>query len=83
MDSKIIGYSFELMYKPGLENKETDALSRVPPTVHLNHISAPALMNLTIIQEEVDRDPKLKEIKSSVEKHQSDIPNFSVHQGVL
>ena len=55
---------------------------RVPPRVHLNHISAPTLIDLAVIQEEIDRDPKLKEIKSTVEKHQSDILNFSVNQGV-
>ena len=81
--AKLLGYSFEVIYKLGLENKAADALSSVPPTVHLNHISAPTLIDLAVIQEEIDRDPKLKEIKSTVEKHQSDIPNFSLNQGVL
>ncbi|KAA0064233.1 uncharacterized protein E5676_scaffold119G001340 [Cucumis melo var. makuwa] len=35
-----------------LENKATDTLSRVPPTVHLNHLLAPALLDLAIIQDE-------------------------------
>ncbi|KAA0032796.1 transposon Tf2-1 polyprotein isoform X1 [Cucumis melo var. makuwa] len=51
--AKLLGYSFEVVYKLGLENKAVDALSRVPPAVHLNHISAPALLDLTIIIEEI------------------------------
>ncbi|TYK26199.1 transposon Tf2-1 polyprotein isoform X1 [Cucumis melo var. makuwa] len=54
--AKLLGYSFEVVYKPNLENKAVDALSRVPPTVHLNHISALALLDLAIIQEEVKND---------------------------
>ncbi|TYK18318.1 ty3-gypsy retroelement transposase [Cucumis melo var. makuwa] len=38
--------------------------------------------NLAIIQE-VENDPRLKEIKSIVEQHPDDIPNFTIHKGVL
>ncbi|KAA0065905.1 transposon Tf2-1 polyprotein isoform X1 [Cucumis melo var. makuwa] len=61
----------------GLENKAADALSRVSPIVHLNQITAPALLDLAIIQEEVENDPRLKEIKSIVEQYLDDIPNFN------
>ncbi|TYK01237.1 ty3-gypsy retroelement transposase [Cucumis melo var. makuwa] len=80
--AKLLGYSFEVVYKPGLENKAADALSRVPPTVHLNHILAPGLIDLVKIQEEVENDPKLK-VKSIVGQEPEEIPNFTVHRGVL
>ena len=81
--AKLLGYSFEVVYKPRLENKAADALSRVPPTVHLNQLSASALIDLAKIQEEVENDPKLKEIRSQVEQDSKEFPNFTVHQGVL
>lgn len=62
--AKLLGYTFEVVYKPRLENKATDALSRVPPAAHLNHISTPALLNLIIIKEEVENDTQLREIIS-------------------
>ncbi|TYK28181.1 polyprotein [Cucumis melo var. makuwa] len=33
--AKLLGYSFEVVYKPGLENKVADALSRKPPVNRL------------------------------------------------
>ncbi|TYK02034.1 transposon Tf2-1 polyprotein isoform X1 [Cucumis melo var. makuwa] len=77
--AKLLGYSFGVVYKPGLENKAADALSRVPPTIHLNQLSAPALIDLGKIQEEVENDPKLKEIRSIVEQDPEEFPNFTVN----
>ncbi|KAA0047330.1 Transposon Ty3-G Gag-Pol polyprotein [Cucumis melo var. makuwa] len=60
--SKLLGYSFEVVYKPGLENKAADALSRKPPDIQLSVISAPYLVDLKIIKEEVGRDEKLQKV---------------------
>ncbi|KAL4016975.1 hypothetical protein IC575_024646 [Cucumis melo] len=60
--SKLLGYSFEVVYKPGLENKATDALSRKPRDIQLNAISAPYLVDLQVIKEEVEKDEKLKKV---------------------
>ena len=79
----MLGYSFEVVYKPGLENKAADALSRVPPTVYLIHLSAPALLDLAIIQEEVEKDPAFGEIRRRIEEQQEGVPNFSSQQGAL
>lgn len=73
-----------MVYNPGLENKAADALSRMTPTIHINHISAPALLDLAKIQEEVDKDQQLQEIKKKkIEGKQDEVPNFSLQQGVL
>lgn len=67
----------------GLENKVADALYRVPPTTHLNHILAPALLDLAIIQDEVEKDPYLQDIKTKREDQKQEISDFSIQQGVL
>ena len=47
------------MYKLSLENKAADALSRVPSTTHLNHLTAPSLLDVSILKSEIDGDEKL------------------------
>lgn len=82
--SKLLGYSFEVVYKPGLENKAADALSRMPPTVHLNQLTAPNLIDVAVIKEEVDQDEKLQKIKEELEEKGEDQDNkYSVKQGML
>ncbi|TYK29109.1 ty3-gypsy retrotransposon protein [Cucumis melo var. makuwa] len=64
---KLLGYSFEVVYKPELENKAADALSRMPPTIHLYNLSA-----LTII------DLKVIEVLKKTEKVMSELVNQEV-----
>ena len=56
----MLGYSFEVVYKLGLEHKVADALLRMPPTVHLYNLFAPTIIDLKVIKEEVERDSKLQ-----------------------
>ncbi|KAA0057242.1 ty3-gypsy retrotransposon protein [Cucumis melo var. makuwa] len=66
--AKLLGYSLEVIYKPGLENKAADALSKVPPVVHLNQLTAPSLIDLKIIKEENDHLSQIiKRIKEGEE----------------
>ncbi|KAA0042009.1 Transposon Ty3-I Gag-Pol polyprotein [Cucumis melo var. makuwa] len=58
--AKLLEYSFKVVYKPGLENRAADALSRKPSEVLNCGISAPILIDLKTIKEEVDKDEKLQ-----------------------
>ena len=79
--AKLLGYSFEVVYKPGFENKAEDTLSRVPPTVHLNQLTTPNLIDLKVIREEVEKDEHLKEIISKIQKEE--VTNYTLQQGML
>ncbi|TYK14455.1 transposon Tf2-1 polyprotein isoform X1 [Cucumis melo var. makuwa] len=54
--------TFEVEYKPGIENKATDALSRIPSTAQLCNMTAPVFLGLKVIKEEVEKDEKLQKI---------------------
>ncbi|KAA0057268.1 Ty3/gypsy retrotransposon protein [Cucumis melo var. makuwa] len=81
--AKLLDYLFEVIYKPGLENKAADALSRMGPTAHLNQLTAPALLDVEVIREEVRKDPALHEIIRLIEEQGMEIPHYTCHQGVL
>ncbi|KAA0055700.1 Ty3/gypsy retrotransposon protein [Cucumis melo var. makuwa] len=80
--AKLLGYSFEVVYQPGLENKAADALSRAPPAVHLSQITAPPMIDMEIIKEETKLDPALQEITRILEEGM-EIPHYTLQQGVL
>ncbi|KAL0535770.1 hypothetical protein IC582_024695 [Cucumis melo] len=82
--SKLLGYSFEVGYKPGLENKAADALSRRPPDIQLNSISIPYWMDLETIKEEVEKDEKLKKIVASLNEVDEDqTSKFTIKNSLL
>ena len=70
--SKLLGYSFEVMYKPGLENKAADALSRIPPLVQLNQLTTPNIIDVSMIKEEMNNDEKLQKIRREIEEKGAD-----------
>ena len=83
--SKILGYDFEIRFKPGLENKAADALSRVSNAmkVELAALTIPRILDVAKIDEEVSKDTRLGHIRVEPEKGKTGWPKFSVHQGHL
>ncbi|KAL0546889.1 hypothetical protein IC582_016807 [Cucumis melo] len=80
--AKLLGYSFEVEYKLGLENKATDALSRVTPTVQLNQLTVPTLIDLKIIKEEVEKDDHLSRIILRI-KAEEEVSKYSLRHDML
>ncbi|TYK19390.1 Transposon Ty3-I Gag-Pol polyprotein [Cucumis melo var. makuwa] len=79
--AKLLGYSFEVIYKPSLENKAADALSRVPPVMHLQ-LTAPALIDLKIIKEEVEKDDHLSQIIKRI-KEGEEVQKYTLQHDML
>ena len=54
---KLMGYHFDIQYKPGKENTAADALSRLPTEVTLATISVPFVLDFGELEEQVVDDP--------------------------
>lgn len=79
--TKILGFDFDIHYKPGLENKAADALSRKEGVPELFVISVPAAIQLEQICCEVDKDPELRKIREELLLDATKHPEFSVYKG--
>lgn len=82
--AKLLGYQFEVKYKPGLENKVADALSRCHGDVDLKSlISYPTWLGGKKLLEEVAKDPAIQKIMTEVQNQQEIKAGYEVKQGVL
>ena len=79
---KLLGYSFEVVCKSGFENKVVDALSRMPPAVHLNQLTAPTMIDLKVIKEEVEKDERLKRVLLELQ-NKEEVKNYCVQNDML
>ena len=81
--TKLMGFQFEIIYKPGAENKAADALSRIPDSKELNVVlSSPYWLDLDLISKEIQGDPNLTSLISSLEINPSSYPDYIWHGGV-
>ncbi|KAA0057628.1 transposon Tf2-1 polyprotein isoform X1 [Cucumis melo var. makuwa] len=64
--AKLLGYSFEVVYKPCAENRAADALSRIPTEVELKGLSVPVAVDLELIKKEVHQDPKFQKLMAEL-----------------
>lgn len=78
-----MGYAFDIEYKPQLENKVADALSRLPMVVHLAHLAVPSLVDIDVVNQEVQNDPHLSLIVKRLQEDPDDTTQFSLQRGIL
>lgn len=56
---KLLGFDFEIQYKPRLTNKAANPLSRIPEAAELNVTTTPSINDVDVIQQEVLNDLEL------------------------
>ncbi|KAA0034862.1 Transposon Tf2-9 polyprotein [Cucumis melo var. makuwa] len=84
--AKLLGYSFEVVYKPSVENRAANALSRMPAEVELKGLSVLVTVDLELIKKEVHQDPKFQKLmvelreledrQGSKYSHQNDVLKY-------
>lgn len=77
---KLMGYDFEIQYKPGADNRVADALSRVMTYSSISVITNSDLIELA---EELVRDEKLRGLMQEVIRDPKTHPTYVVAQGCL
>ncbi|KAL0537842.1 hypothetical protein IC582_026831 [Cucumis melo] len=82
--AKLLGYTFDVEYKPGVENKAADALSRVTPTIQTHTVTTPISLDLQVIKEEVEKDTRLMKIIAGLNSDDDQQDNkFNICNGML
>jgi hypothetical protein len=82
--AKLLGYQFEVKYKPGMENRAADALSRCYDEAEFSTlVSYPQWTDSQKLLDEVKADPYIQKIIQEVESNPAARPGYSVNHGVL
>lgn len=80
---QVMGYEFEIQYLPCMENKAAEALSRVPSQIELAAITFPMVVDVRLILEQTEVDPKLAKIKEELQNNPDSHPHYSLDQDWL
>lgn len=76
--AKLLGFDFDIEYKAGLENKATDALSRVDATATLLVLIMSHTLKLTAIEKAVEDNTDLGRVLKSLQNSQTHFPGYSL-----
>lgn len=82
--AKLLRYRFDIIYKPGLENKGADALSRMhDPAILGSLVHYPEWEGSKEVIQEVHEDEHLKKIIADLQAGHPTRPGFTYKKGVL
>lgn len=81
--SKLLGFDFDIHYKPGLENKAADALSRKDAALELSALTISTAIQFQDIKKEVAQDEMLKKLVQELAADPKSHPDYTMAQGRL
>lgn len=79
--SKLMGYNYEIQYKPGSLNVVADALSRREAECFV--ISVPSPVWLQQLKKELDGNPKFRALQQQLETNPSSLPPYRLDSGFI
>lgn len=80
--SKLIGYDFDIIYRPGRLNSPADALSRVPALQSLT-MAVTEFALIEKLRQLNTSDPDLLRLQQQLIEDSSSLPNFTFQEGLL
>jgi len=86
---KLLNYDFDILYKPGIDNKAADGLSRmVQPmgsfyAVWLMAFTVPTVLQLQDIYDEIDNSSTMQDLIKSCQADKTGKPSYTVRDGRL
>ena len=81
--AKLLGYNFEICYRPSKENQAVDALSRREEGAYNSLVSFPTWEEGYQLLQEANQDPVLQKIRTDLLKDPSSQPGFILQNGIL
>lgn len=76
--AKLLGYNFDIVYKPGRLNKGEDALSRIGEYGEIKSLTTfPLWDDCQVVAAEIQQDDKLKKIITELQADPASHPDFS------
>ncbi|KAL0549151.1 hypothetical protein IC582_013632 [Cucumis melo] len=67
--TKLLGYDFEILYQPGLQNKTVDALSRKDTTLELQTMTTTGIVDMETVAKEVEKVAELHKIVEQLQRN--------------
>ncbi|MCH81120.1 transposon Tf2-1 polyprotein [Trifolium medium] len=77
--AKLLGYSYEIAYKPGPQNRVADALSRV----HCFAITVPHLVIMNTFKEQLLDDPEFQQLLEKIMATPDEYKEFEILNGLI
>jgi hypothetical protein len=77
--AKLLGYSYEIVYKPGAQNKVANALSRI----HCLMITVPHLDFLDKFKEQIRDDEEFQQLLAQVQLQPEAFPHYQILDGLI
>jgi len=82
--AKLLGYNFDIVYKPGKENRRADSLSRRDDDGEINTlVYFPFWADWQAIAAETREDARLKKIVAELQEDPASHPGYSYSQNTL
>ncbi|PWA91318.1 Ty3/gypsy retrotransposon protein [Artemisia annua] len=81
--SKLMGYDFEIQYRPGRDNSAADALSRRADSVEYKAVSLPSVCQWEELLKDLESDPELEPLRKKIIEEDGSYEGYTLNEGRL